>query len=79
VSDALKLVTGALVELEPRPDDRVELKINRRVIARGDVVIVDGNYGVRITDIVSPMQRLDTGCQLPVEQGVLSAEMMGQP
>lgn len=79
VSDALKLVTGALVELESRPDDRVELKINRRVIARGDVVIVDGNYGVRITDIVSPMQRLDTGHQVPVEEEIPSAEMMGQP
>jgi flagellar motor switch protein FliN/FliY len=56
--DVLDLSSGAMVELDRRVRDPIELLLGGRVIARGEAVIVDGNYGIRITEIVSPSQRL---------------------
>jgi flagellar motor switch protein FliN/FliY len=50
--DVLELNTGALVELDRQVEDPVDLILDERVIARGEVVIVDGNYGLRVTEIV---------------------------
>jgi flagellar motor switch protein FliN/FliY len=58
LKDVLDLSSGAMVELDRRVRDPIELLLGGRVIARGEAVIVDGNYGIRITDIVSPGQRL---------------------
>jgi flagellar motor switch protein FliN/FliY len=58
LKEVMKLTTGSAVELDRRADDDVELIVNNCVIARGQVVVVDGNYGVRITEIVSREQRL---------------------
>ena len=44
--------------MERSPSDPVELMVNGKVIARGEVVAVEGNYAVRITDIVSPSERI---------------------
>lgn len=49
---------GSVVGLERSPSDPVEVLVNGKVIARGEVVAVSGNYGVRITDIVSPSERI---------------------
>jgi flagellar motor switch protein FliN/FliY len=49
--DIAQLGNGAVVELDCSPDDPVEIIVNDRVIARGEVVVVSGNYGVRITKI----------------------------
>lgn len=49
---------GTVVSLDRSPSDPVEVLVNGKVIARGDVVAVSGNYGVRITDIVSPSERI---------------------
>jgi flagellar motor switch protein FliN/FliY len=46
------------VELDRKPDDDVEVIVNNCVIARGEVVVVDGNYGVKITEIISREQRM---------------------
>ena len=54
----LRLGPGSVVGLDQSPNDPVELLINDKVIARGEVVVVAGNYGVRITDIVSPAERI---------------------
>lgn len=51
--DIAQLGTGAVVELDCSPDDPVEIMVNDRVIAHGEVVVVSGNYGVRITKIAS--------------------------
>jgi flagellar motor switch protein FliN/FliY len=51
--DIAQLGSGAVVELDCSPDDPVEIIVNGRVIARGEVVVVSGNYGVRITKIGS--------------------------
>jgi flagellar motor switch protein FliN/FliY len=56
--DVMKLTSGSAVELDRRPDDEVDVIVNNCVIARGDVVVIDGNYGVRVTAIISREQRL---------------------
>ena len=45
------------VSMGRSPDDPVELLVSDQVIARGEVVIVGGNYGVRVTQLVSPADR----------------------
>jgi flagellar motor switch protein FliN/FliY len=50
--EVLELSTGTLVELDRQVEEPVDLMLNERVIARGEVVIVDGNYGLRVTEIV---------------------------
>lgn len=50
--DVLELDTGVLVELDRQVEEPVDLMLGDRVIARGEVVIVDGNYGLRVTEIV---------------------------
>jgi len=58
--DVLKLSSGSIVELNRSVSDPVEVIVNNCVIARGDVVVVDGNYGVRVTQIISRQERLRT-------------------
>ncbi len=58
--DVLKLTTGSIVELNRSLTDPVEIIVNNRVIARGEVVVIDGNYGVRIQEIVSRDKRMGT-------------------
>lgn len=48
---------GSIVSMGRSPDDPVELLVSDQVIARGEVVIVGGNYGVRVTHLVSPADR----------------------
>lgn len=60
LKDVLKLTSGSIVELNRRVSDPVELIVNNCVIARGEVVVVEGNYGVRIQHIVSARERLRT-------------------
>jgi flagellar motor switch protein FliN/FliY len=60
LKDALKLTTGSIVELNRSVTEPVEVIVNNCVIARGEVVVVDGNYGVRILEIISREERLRT-------------------
>jgi flagellar motor switch protein FliN len=60
LQQVLKWITGSIVELETAVNEPVELVVNNCVIARGEVVVVDGNYGVRVQQIVSRAQRLQT-------------------
>jgi flagellar motor switch protein FliN/FliY len=52
VSQLLKLGRGAVVELNQRVDEEIELRANDRLIARGDVVVVDEHLGVTMTEII---------------------------
>ncbi len=61
LEDLLKLGAGSVIELGRNIDDPVELIVNNRVVALGEVVVVDGNYGVRIQRIASRADRLRTG------------------
>lgn len=58
--DVLKLNSGSIVELNRTISDPVEIIVNNCVIARGEVVVVEGNYGVRIQQVISREERLRT-------------------
>jgi len=58
LKDVLKLTTGSIVELNRVISDQVEVLVNQCLIARGEVVVVEGNYGVRIQEIASRQDRL---------------------
>jgi len=60
IQDILKLAPGSVIELDKSAGDPVELFINDRRIARGEVVIIDENFGVRLTAIVTAPERLKT-------------------
>ena len=48
-----KLGPGSVIELGRSPDDPVDVLVGERVVARGEVVIVGGNYGIRILEVIS--------------------------
>jgi flagellar motor switch protein FliN/FliY len=58
MKDVLKLTTGSIVELNRGVNEPVEVLVNHCLIARGEVVVVEGNYGVRIQQIVNRQDRL---------------------
>ena len=58
--DILDLSAGSVVELNQYVQDPVELLVGKKVIARGEVVVVDGSYGLRVMEIVSPMERIES-------------------
>ncbi len=60
LKDVLKLTTGSIVELNRSIGDPVEVIVNNCVIARGEVVTVEGNFGVRIDEVISRQERLRT-------------------
>jgi flagellar motor switch protein FliN/FliY len=53
--ELLELASGSVVELDRQVDDPVELLLDGKLVARGEVVIVDGNYGLRVTDVPQPV------------------------
>lgn len=52
VSEVLKLGTGSIVELDRLAGGPVDLLVNNKLIARGEVVAVDDNFGVRVTELI---------------------------
>ena len=58
IKEVLQLTTGSIVELNRGVNEQVEVLVNERLIARGEVVVVDGNYGVRIQEIATRQDRL---------------------
>ena len=58
ISEILTLGPGHVVDLERLAGDPVDLLVNGKLIARGEVVVVDDRYGMRITEIVAPRERL---------------------
>ena len=58
MKDVIKLTTGSIVELNRSVNEPVEVLVNQCLIARGEVVVVEGNYGVRILEIASRQERI---------------------
>ncbi|MBC8554001.1 MAG: flagellar motor switch protein FliN [Candidatus Brocadiales bacterium] len=58
IKDLLQLGQGSVVELEKLAGEPMEILANSRLIARGEVVVVNEKFGVRLTDIISPSERL---------------------
>jgi len=59
VKDILSLQDGSVVELNKLAGDPVDIFVNNKLIARGEVVVIDDNFGVRVTDILSPTELLN--------------------
>ncbi|WP_448531211.1 flagellar motor switch protein FliN [Pseudothermotoga sp.] len=58
LKQVMDLTIGSLIELDKLTGEPVDVLVNGKLIARGEVVVIDENFGVRITEIVSPKQRL---------------------
>lgn len=58
LKDVLKLAAGSVIELDKSVNDPVTVIVNQKPVARGEVVMVDGNYGVRITEVESTADRI---------------------
>lgn len=59
VKEILELVSGSIIELDKLAGEPVDVLVNSRLIAKGEVVVIDENFGVRITDILSKEDRLN--------------------
>ncbi len=57
IEEIVKLGVGSVIELNSGIDQPVELVVNNRILARGEVVTVDGFYGIRITEITNAGER----------------------
>ncbi len=53
--EVLDLTSGSVVELDRHVEEPVELLLEGKVIARGEAVVIDGNYGLRVTDVPQPI------------------------
>ncbi len=58
VNDLLQLGQGSIIELNKSVGEPLEIYINNKLIARGEVVVVDERFGIRVTDIISPLERV---------------------
>jgi flagellar motor switch protein FliN/FliY len=59
VKDVLTLGEGSIIELDALAGDPVTILVNNKAIARGEVVVIDECFGVRITEILAPGERLN--------------------
>jgi len=57
LSYIVQMGSGSMIELNRTVDEPVELLVNGRLLARGEVVVINGYYGVRIIEITSPAER----------------------
>jgi flagellar motor switch protein FliN/FliY len=58
INDLLQLGQGSIVELTKLVGEPLEVLVNDKLVARGEVVVVNEKFGVRLTDIVTPMERV---------------------
>ena len=58
VNDLLQLGQGSVIELNKLAGEPLEILINGKLVARGEAVVINEKFGVRITDIISPMERV---------------------
>ena len=59
INDMLKLGQGSVIELSKLAGESLEILANQKPIARGEVVVVNEKYGVRLTEVISPMERVE--------------------
>ena len=60
IRDVLQLGPGSIVELDKQAGEAVDILVNDKPIARGEVIIIDENFGVRLTSITSVADRIKT-------------------
>jgi len=59
INELLKLGRGSVIELSKLAGEPLDILANQRLIARGEVVVVNEKYGIRITEIISPAERVE--------------------
>lgn len=59
IHDLLKLGQGSVIELSKPAGETLEILANDRLIAKGDVVVINDKYGIRLTEVISPVERLE--------------------
>lgn len=60
LEEVLRLVPGSVIALDKKSEEPVDLRVNGKLVARGEVVLVDDSYGLRITQIVDAAGRLES-------------------
>ncbi len=60
LEDVLKLVPGSVIALDKKSEEPVDLRVNGKLVARGEVVLVDDSYGLRITQIIDAAGRIES-------------------
>ncbi len=60
IKDLLQLGQGSVLELDKLAGEPLEVLVNGKLIARGEVVVVNEKFGIRLTDIISPIERIET-------------------
>jgi len=58
INDLLQLGQGSVIELNKLAGEPLEILVNQKLIARGEVVVVNEKFGIRLTDILSPLERI---------------------
>lgn len=59
IRELVKLVEGSVVALDRQADEPMDVLVNGTLIAHGEIVVVDDRFGVRLTDVVSPLERIE--------------------
>ncbi len=59
INDLLKLGQGSVLELTKSAGETMEVLANKKLIARGEVVVLNEKYGLRLTEIISPIERIE--------------------
>jgi len=59
VKDVVELGTGSIVEIDKAAGEPVDVMVNGRLVAKGEVVVIEDNFGVRLTEILNPQERLN--------------------
>jgi len=60
ISELLKLGHGSIIELEKLSGESMEVLANQKLIAKGEVVSIEKKYGIRLTEIISPKERVES-------------------
>ena len=60
IRELVNLAEGSVVAFERAATEPLDVLVNGTLVARGEIVVVDGRFGVRLTDVVSPAERIET-------------------
>ena len=58
VNNLLQLGQGSIIDLDKAAGETLDIRVNGKLVARGEVVVVEEKYGIRVTDIASPLERV---------------------
>ena len=60
IKELLQLGQGSVLELDKLAGEPMEVLVNGKLVARGEVVVINEKFGIRLTDIISPVERIET-------------------